>query len=74
MVDQWHQKKEARVIERQKTGQEQQAFLEELLPPDKSHPRLNGVTHRLDAFGFERLHLESKVNKKAERILTVWQW
>lgn len=57
MADQWHQRKEARVVGRQKTGQEQQPFLEGLSPPDKSHPGLNGVTHRLDAarFGFAKL-------------------
>lgn len=59
-----------RVIQRQKTGQEQSwkadiPLLEEL--SDKSHLRLNGMTHRLAArFAFAKLHFKSKVKKKRD--------
>lgn len=68
MVDQWHQRRK-HVGPSDSTSEDrpkQIPLLEELLLSDKSHLRLNGVTHRLAAawFGFAKLHFESKVKKK----------
>lgn len=73
MVDQWPQKRKhvEQSVSTSEDGPEQIPLLEELLLPDKSHLRLNGMTHRLAVawFGFAKLHFESKVKRK-NRILT----